>query len=147
MRASYSCINVTPLQTSQNVSEPITIEGPVSQTGDVALDTLMNVFAYDQFCGKQRDAVNAILNKKDCVILMPTGGGKTVCYAVPGVILSGVTVVVTPLIALILDQVRRLRSVGLSVCYLVSSMKDEERPLAPSAVIWSIDANWESTDS
>ena len=62
---------VTPLQTSQNVSEPITIEGPVSQTGDVALDTLMNVFAYDHFCGKQRDAVNAILNKKDCIVLVP----------------------------------------------------------------------------
>lgn len=49
------------------------------------------------------------------------------CYAVPGIILPGVTILVTPLIALILDQVQRLRNVGLSVCYLVSSMKDEEK--------------------
>lgn len=85
------------------------------------------MFGYDAFRGKQRDAVDAILNKNDCIILMPTGGGKTVCYAVPGIILPGVTIVVTPLIALILDQVQRLRRAELNVCYLVSSMKDEEK--------------------
>lgn len=118
---------VTPLEEFENASEQIPLEAAVSQTGDVALDTLKNVFGYNQFRGKQQDAVNAILQRKDCVVLMPTGGGKTVCYAVPGIIMSGVTIVVTPLIALILDQVQRLRGVGLSVCYLVSSMKDEER--------------------
>lgn len=85
----------------------------------MAIDTLKNVFGYDAFRGKQRDAVDAILNKNDCIVLMQTGGGKTVCYAVPGVILPGVTIVVSPLIALI-----RLRRAGLNVCYLVSSMKD-----------------------
>ena len=85
------------------------------------------MFGYDAFRGKQRDAVDAILNKNDCIILMPTGGGKTVCYALPGIILPGVTIVVTPLIALILDQVQRLRRAELNVCYLVSSMKDEEK--------------------
>ena len=74
---------------------------------------------HTKFRGKQQEAVNAILQRNDCVVLMPTGGGKTVCYSVPGMILPGVTIVITPLIALILDQVQRLRNVGLSVCYLV----------------------------
>lgn len=106
------------------------MEVVTSETGDVALDTLRQVFGYSQFKGKQQEAVNVILQQKDCVLLMPTGGGKTVCYAVPGIIMSGVTIVVTSLIALILDQVQRLRSVGLSVCYLTSNMKDEEVSIA-----------------
>ena len=61
---------------------------------------------HTKFCGKQQEAVNGILQRNDCVVLMPTGGGKTVCYSVPGMILPGVTIVITPLIALILDQVR-----------------------------------------
>lgn len=98
----------------------------ISETGDVALDTLRSVFGYNQFKGKQEEAVKTILQKKDCVVLMPTGGGKTVCYAVPGIVMSGVTIVVTPLIALILDQVRRLQSVKISVCYLVSDMSEDQ---------------------
>ena len=98
---------MTPLLEPDVVDTPV--ERTVSQTGDVALDTLKNVFGYEKFRGKQQKAVNAILQRNDCVVLMPTGGGKTVCYAVPGIILPGVTIVVTPLIALILDQVQRLR--------------------------------------
>ena len=116
---------MTPLLEPEVVKTPV--ECTVSQTGDVALDTLKNVFGYEKFRGKQQEAVNAILQRNDCVVLMPTGGGKTVCYTVPGIILPGVTIVVTPLIALILDQVQRLHNVGLNVCYLVSSMKDEEK--------------------
>lgn len=115
---------VTPIEEE---AEVVTETLPLSQTGDVAIDTLKNVFGYDAFRGKQRDAVDVILNKNDCIILMPSGGGKTVCSVVPGLILPGVTIVVTPLIALILDQVQRLRRAGLNVCYLVSSMKDEEK--------------------
>ena len=84
---------VTPIEKE---AEVVTETLPLSQTGDVAIDTLKNVFGYDAFRGKQRDALDAILNKNDCIVLMPTSGGKTVCYAVPGVILPGVTIVVTP---------------------------------------------------
>ena len=115
---------VTPMEEE---AEVVTDTLPLSQTGDVAIDTLKTVLGYDAFRGKQRDAVDVILNKNDCIILMPTRGGKTVCCVVPGVILPGVTIVVTPLIALILDQVQRLRRAGLNVCYLVSSMKNEEK--------------------
>ena len=115
---------VTPLE------EPTVVnESPMStsQTGDVALDTLKNVFGPNSFRGKQQDVVNAILQGHDCIALLPTGAGKTICYAVPGMILHGVSVVITPLIALILDQVQRLRGAGVTVAYLVSSMKDEEK--------------------
>lgn len=115
---------VTPLE------EPTVVnESPMStsQTGDVALDTLKNVFGHNSFRGKQQDVVNAILQGHDCIALLPTGAGKTICYAVPGMILHGVSVVITPLIALILDQVQRLRGAGVTVAYLVSSMKDEEK--------------------
>ena len=90
------------------LEEPTVVnESPMStsQTGDVALDTLKNVFGHNSFRGKQQDVVNAILQGHDCIALLPTGAGKTICYAVPGMILHGVSVVITPLIALILDQV------------------------------------------
>ena len=98
-----------------------------SETGDVSLDILRSVFVHSQFKSKQEEAVKTILQKKDCVVLMPTGGGKTVCYAIPGMVLTGVTIVVSPLIALILDQVQRLHSIGINACYLASDMSDEQR--------------------
>ena len=86
-----------------------------SETGDaLSLDILRSVFGHNQFKGKQEEAVKTILQKKDCVVLMPTIGGKTVCYAVPGMVLTGVTIVVSPLIALILDQIQRLHSIGIN---------------------------------
>jgi superfamily II DNA helicase RecQ len=97
-----------------------------TETGDVALDALRSVFGYNQFKGKQEEAVRTILQKKDCVVLMPTGGEKTVCYTVPGIVMPGVTIVLTPLVALILDQVQQLQSVGVNVCYLVSDMSEEQ---------------------
>lgn len=72
---------------------------------------------HTKFRVKQQEAVNAILQRNDCVVLMPTGGGKTVCYSAPGMIIPEVTIVITPLTALILDQVQRLRNVGLRVKY------------------------------
>ena len=58
---------------------------------------------------------------------MPTGGGKTVCYAVPALMEAKITVVIFPLLALLLDQVERMRSIGLNVCYLMSDMDETER--------------------
>ena len=58
---------------------------------------------------------------------MPTGGGKTICYQVPAVMEQKITVVIFPLLALLLDQVERLRSRGLNVCYLMSEMAESEK--------------------
>lgn len=80
------------------------------------------MFGYHTFHGREIDTVNAILSKNYCVVLMPTGGEKTVCYTVLRFISPGVTIAVTPLIALIVDQVQCLHRVGLNV---LSSFKYE----------------------
>ena len=94
---------------------------------DVLLYALKNVFGLSQFRPKQREAIEAIIHGKDSLVLLPTGSGKTICYAVPAVILPGVTVVITPLLALLSDQVNKLRSTGINACYIRSGMAEEEK--------------------
>ena len=71
-------------------------------------DALRRIFGHPAFRLHQREAVEAALADKDCFILLPTGGGKSLCYQLPSVLSTGVTVVVSPLLALIQDQARRL---------------------------------------
>ena len=85
---------------------------------DPALAVLQKVFKHEQFRENQRDVVNSLLHNNDSLSIIPTGGGKTICYWLPGIMNTGVTVVVTPLIALLNDQVSKLRSYGIPVCYV-----------------------------
>ena len=71
---------------------------------DVKLSVLSKVFGHTNFRGKQEEAINNILDGKNCLIVLPTGGGKSVCYAVPVLISGGVTVVICPLLSLMMDQ-------------------------------------------
>ena len=82
------------------------------------------MFGYHTFHGWEIDTVNAILSKNYCVVLMPTGGEKTVCYTVLRFIPPGFTIAVTPLIALIVDQCNACIGLDL-MCYLLSSMEDK----------------------
>lgn len=83
---------------------------------------LKSVFGYDSFRNNQRQIVQSVLDKKDTLVIMPTGGGKSLCYQIPALILDGITLVVSPLISLMQDQVASLESSGIHCVFLNSSL-------------------------
>jgi len=83
---------------------------------------LKSVFGYGTFRPLQGDIISHILEKKDALVVMPTGGGKSVCYQIPGLMFDGLTIVVSPLISLMKDQVDQLRECGVSAAFLNSSL-------------------------
>ena len=89
------------------------------------LSILKTVFGYDSFRPMQEDIIAKVLEKKDTLAVMPTGGGKSLCYEVPALIFPGLTVVVSPLIALMQDQVAQLSSSGVAALFLNSSLEKD----------------------
>ena len=87
---------------------------------------LKNVFGYDSFWPLQEEVIGHILERKDALIVMPTGGGKSLCYQIPALIIDGLTVVVSPLISLMKDQVDQLRECGVPAIFLNSSLDMDE---------------------
>ncbi len=94
---------------------------------DAALAALKNFFGFGEFREGQREVVEAILEGHDTVVVMPTGGGKSLCFQLPALMREGVTVVVSPLIALMKDQVDALQSRGLPATFINSSLDFEEQ--------------------
>jgi ATP-dependent DNA helicase RecQ len=92
-----------------------------------AKEILKHQFGYDSFRMSQESAIETVLAKKDCVLLMPTGGGKSLCYQIPALINDGLTLVVSPLIALMKDQVDALVSNGVDAAFLNSSQTNREQ--------------------
>lgn len=97
---------------------------------DAARAALKEVFGYDDFRPGQEDAVAAILRGRDVMAVMPTGAGKSVCYQIPALVLEGVTLVVSPLISLMRDQVFSLLQNGVRAAYLNSSLTPRQYALA-----------------
>ncbi|HET8743731.1 MAG TPA: RecQ family ATP-dependent DNA helicase, partial [Gaiella sp.] len=87
---------------------------------------LQSRFGYDSFRGAQDQIIEHVLGGGDALVLMPTGGGKSLCYQIPALLRPGVAVVVSPLIALMQDQVSALQQVGVSAAYLNSTLTPAE---------------------
>jgi ATP-dependent DNA helicase RecQ len=101
-----------------------------AETLEACVDVLQSVFGYEAFRGPQAQIVSHVCEGGDALVLMPTGGGKSLCYQVPAIVRAqrggGVAVVVSPLIALMHDQVGALTEAGVSAAYLNSSLSLEE---------------------
>ncbi len=102
---------------------------------DPALETLRRVFGYDAFRGEQREIVEHVAAGGDALVLMPTGGGKSLCYQIPALLRDGVGVVISPLIALMQDQVDALRALGVRAGFLNSSQSPAERRATEAAFL------------
>ncbi|GAA5033746.1 DNA helicase RecQ [Terrabacter aeriphilus] len=102
------------------------LEGSEPQHEDAAACVLHDVFGFGSFRGAQREIVDRVVAGHDTVVLMPTGGGKSLCYQLPALVRPGVAVVVSPLIALMHDQVEALRLLGVRAAFWNSTSSAEE---------------------
>jgi ATP-dependent DNA helicase RecQ len=89
-------------------------------------EVLKRVWGYDKFRGKQADVIRHVLAGRDALVLFPTGKGKSLCFQIPGVCLPGTTIVISPLIALMRDQVEELKALGVAAECLWSQQSEEE---------------------
>ncbi len=94
---------------------------------DGALDVLRRVFGYDSFRGPQQEIIGHLIAGGDALVLMPTGGGKSLCYQIPALVRPGTGVVISPLIALMQDQVDAMRALGVRAGFLNSTQEAAER--------------------
>src|SRR5512141_1697294 len=86
---------------------------------------LKETFGYDTFRPLQQEVIENVLARRDTLAVMPTGGGKSLCYQIPSLVFDGLTVVVSPLIALMKDQVEQLRAYGVPCLFPTSSISPQ----------------------
>jgi ATP-dependent DNA helicase RecQ len=114
------------LEMLKRIASSLAAGAVAHKESDPAL-VLKECFGYDAFRPGQRAIIDTVLSGRDCVGVMPTGAGKSITYQIPARILGGVTLVISPLIALMKDQVDAMTEVGVRATYLNSSLSAEER--------------------
>ena len=92
-------------------------------------EILKKVFGYDRFRPGQAEIVSKLLSGQDVLAVMPTGAGKSLCYQVPALALPGITIVVSPLVSLMKDQVGALVQAGVAAAFLNNSLTDNQKAL------------------
>ena len=119
---------------------------PASRTDILAhmstspISVLQHVFGYDAFRGPQKDVIDTLVSGQDCLVLMPTGGGKSLCYQIPALVREGTGIVISPLIALMQDQVNALRELGVRAGFLNSTLSfDQVRATEQALLAGQID--------
>jgi ATP-dependent DNA helicase RecQ len=108
---------------------------PSSSGPSAPLEVLQRVFGYDAFRGDQAAIIDQVVGGGDALVLMPTGGGKSLCYQVPAIVRPGTGVVVSPLIALMQDQVDALEAVGVRASFLNSTQDPDQRRAVEQAFV------------
>lgn len=103
-----------------------------------ALNILKEVFGYPGFRGQQAEIISHLSNGGDCLVLMPTGGGKSLCYQIPALLREGVAIVVSPLIALMQNQTTALNEIGVRAAVLNSSLSIEEAELVEQRLLGGV---------
>jgi ATP-dependent DNA helicase RecQ len=98
-------------------------------TSQILHETLKENFGFEKFRVNQEQVINTILSGQDALAIMPTGGGKSICFQLPALLLSRITIVISPLIALMKDQVDSLKANGIQACFINSSQTETERQL------------------
>jgi len=130
---------VAPPAGAAQHADPASFADPVRSSRPsryaTALDALRTVYGYDEFRGDQAAVVEQVISGGDAIVLMPTGGGKSVCYQVPALVREGTGLVVSPLIALMHDQVEALRANGVAAAYLNSTQDPSERAAVERAYV------------
>lgn len=105
---------------------PLENREPPLQTNTSSLEILKNIFGHEQFLTFQEEIIKQIRNGQDSLVVLPTGGGKSLCYQLPACVFNGLTVVVSPLIALMQDQVMQLKQKGIRAAFLNHMVVEED---------------------